>query len=624
MGDTSPSSGLKETRPCLSCGKAALQVCSGCLLVAFCGIPCQRASWKSHKAVCVPQIGGALVAVSSPPGGAASSKVPTLSRAMSTAHLVATMRAHIRSAKVALDGVGLLMLKARPDGPGTFSASGARELVAAGAAPVIVDVLRVHAAENLTCGIAIGGVLRSLLELGDAGRVAVVSAGAFPQLVAVLSIHVSHAGLCATVCETLFKLLIDAYGELPDAVAASAATPLIAALRAHPRDDDVLRYASGGLTGLARTAAGADAAFSAGALDQLVACARSVSAATPKVAGALGVLVVEFGTTSDRKEAAVRAGAMAELVAGLKAHPRDPGLSFYAIRAIACLVTVDAGRAAAVAAGAAATVVAALRAHATDANVCLHAIAALGKVALCREGLAAGIAAGAVLQLMATMRRHVRFDGVFVNTCFALGAFVDSADDGSVAATAMAAGALPLIVAALKLHSARPHPCRAACFLLGHLAKSAEAKAACASTGAVALVVDALRLHGASDVDLRRNATKVLAEMMSDHDENTAAAALAGAIPILVSLLRDQPRDVDVVTDVCVALLAFTVYGADVEAQMSALNASGVVPLAVAFLAHVRRVPPGAADAKEIEEFAKRMAHSLLDAMGFSDEGVPL
>jgi hypothetical protein len=42
----------KKCNECLKCHKPATLRCGRCLGAAFCGVPCQRASWPAHKAGC--------------------------------------------------------------------------------------------------------------------------------------------------------------------------------------------------------------------------------------------------------------------------------------------------------------------------------------------------------------------------------------------------------------------------------------------------------------------------------------------------------------------------------------------------------------------------------------------
>lgn len=47
-----PSSAVKESHPCVVCGKENFRTCAGCKLTAYCGRDCQKKDWPQHKAVC--------------------------------------------------------------------------------------------------------------------------------------------------------------------------------------------------------------------------------------------------------------------------------------------------------------------------------------------------------------------------------------------------------------------------------------------------------------------------------------------------------------------------------------------------------------------------------------------
>ena len=51
-GAKEKSSKKKKERLCTQCGNPGAHLCSGCALVAYCSVACQKAAWGEHKLVC--------------------------------------------------------------------------------------------------------------------------------------------------------------------------------------------------------------------------------------------------------------------------------------------------------------------------------------------------------------------------------------------------------------------------------------------------------------------------------------------------------------------------------------------------------------------------------------------
>lgn len=99
------------------------------------------------------------------------------------------------------------------------------------------------------------------------------------------------------------------------------------------------------------------------------------------------------------------------------------------------------------------------------------------------------------------------------------------------AATAAAAGCIPLIIAALKTHAGCDSVASAACCALSSLSAHGDS-AVIAAAGGVALVLAALATHGASRFAFAA-ATSALSALVVD--AGSKAEAIAGGAPALIA-----------------------------------------------------------------------------------------
>lgn len=101
------------------------------------------------------------------------------------------------------------------------------EVAAAGALPLLVEVLKLHKAESTICEATVG-ILRKFVMGREALQQAVVTAGALPVLVEMLEVHKANVAICELVSIEIWYL---ARAELFKASIVNAgAVPVLAAV----------------------------------------------------------------------------------------------------------------------------------------------------------------------------------------------------------------------------------------------------------------------------------------------------------------------------------------------------------------------------------------------------------
>ena len=154
-----------------------------------------------------------------------------------------------------------------------------------------------------------------------------------------------------------------------------------------------------------------------------------------------------------------------------------------------------------------------------------------------------------------------------------------------------AAGAIPLLVAALSLNLGHAEVQKYGCAALSHLVRGSGAKAEqrkqeAHGVGAVPLVAAALRAHP-QQTDVQKHGCSAMCRIV---DGSTAAAAEsrrqqaadAGVLPLLVAALRSRPLTAAVQASGCLAL-GHLAHGEDAaaEARRQSAAAAGAIPLVV-------------------------------------------
>ncbi len=109
----------------------------------------------------------------------------------------------------------------------------------------------------------------------------------------------------------------------------------------------------------------------------------------------------------------------------------------------------------------------------------------------------------------------------------------------------MAAGGVPVLVAALGMHAADAEVCDGACQALGFLAYNSNARAGGIITaGAVPRIVAALERH-ADNGDVCEHASYALYRLAERSADRKRTIVAAGAVPLLAAVCRDYNDDAE-------------------------------------------------------------------------------
>ncbi len=363
-----------------------------------------------------------------------------------------------------------------------------------------------------------------------------LAAGAAPALTAALLAHAGDAEVQLQACGALRALSLSPAGREACAVAVPA---LAAALEAHSAVLDVAEQACAALRSISCCSPGLKACWEARCAPAIAAAlARHGAAAAGLAEDACMALfhIVRCGD-SEAKGECVGAGAIPALVSALLAHTAHAGVAQQA-----CLVLCHFARVGCelcVTAGAAAAIVAALAAHAGDAGVAEAACLALLEISVAtgndvnawledalagREpgpgvtGRAACVAAGAIPALVSALRMHAGCAKVVGYATEVLSFLLDDDEIGeeelsrgeAARNACVAAGGAQALVAALRAQAASAYAVEQLCHTLHRLAReSPEGRMACVEAGAAPAIAAALKAH-AGKREVARTASTAL------------------------------------------------------------------------------------------------------------------
>jgi hypothetical protein len=221
-----------------------------------------------------------------------------------------------------------------------------------------------------------------------------------------------------------------------------------------------------------------------------------------------------------------------------------------------------------------------------------------------KKGTQPCVDAGAVPVLVAALRTHASVPAVAEKACRAL---VNIAGIPAGQDACVSEGAVPAIVAALRTHASEPAVVQYACWALANIAMSPAMSPAGQNTsaaGAVPAIVAVLRTHAREPAEAEWACWALV--NIADIPGGQDACVSEGAVPALVAALRAHASMPAVVESASCALLNI---GCANPSHRAAIVAAGAAPLlAEAFSAHTGE--------------ARQNAHEALDKLGYTDEGV--
>lgn len=548
----------EPSRLCARCGKAATQLCSRCLSVAFCDASCQRGAWRDHRPLCVPAATAATAVVAATKRMVASPQPPTASTGI--AHVVSLMIAHPLDVDVANSGIRAIFQFTQT------AEGGAAAALQAGAHVPLVDVLRHHAEHADLCSLS-GLALSGLLYRLRADKRAAIAIGAIPLVCAALRAHAAHAKTSSSACSALWTLTHENPTGTAAARACGAIPLLVAALRSHVASAEV--------------------------------CCSACLA------------IYTFTTDADGRSAVLASGALPALLAALQVHEKHRELCMQACSAIANVVLQRRGAEAALSDGAVPLLVGALKTHGGCAKVCANAFTAMTNiVSLVAAGGEAAIAAGALPLLAVVLCTHAE-DAV---TCYAVSkaaACLMSLPAARAAACGVDNGGgalLPPLLAAMRTHAADAGLCMSSCVAFEVLCEVPNGAAATLASGALPFMIAALRLHAVGHARLALAASFVIREVMAvRYRGRRCDLSLASeALQPLIAALRAHPDDVDILVNVSIVIE--TLISGNEANRATAIAAGAVELLVAADVCH----GPGSP------------IQTVLRLLGFSSQGRPL
>jgi hypothetical protein len=248
-----------------------------------------------------------------------------------------------------------------------------------------------------------------------------------------------------------------------------------------------------------------------GALSAAVAALRGPVMPKPAVAEHACWVLMRLSTVPEGLAAALAPsfGALEGLVGALRTHGAPgaeaiSGSSLAASRACSALYNLCGGpECPAWGLGAHAAIVAALRTHALDKGVVEQALKALREVSAPAAARAAGVQAGSHAAACAALRAFPQCADVAQHAC-ALLLRLAVTEGGAL----LEAGTPVALVGALRIHAGVLGVVTRGVWALGELSSSPAGRAACLGAGALAVIVRALREHGATDLQLAGVACK--------------------------------------------------------------------------------------------------------------------
>jgi hypothetical protein len=319
------------------------------------------------------------------------------------------------------------------------------------------------------------------------------------------------------------------------------------ALRAFPHERALLQHLCCAIgNACVESTANQARAGAAGAIELATAALRALCEAADAAAAEwpLGMLQNVCRCEDANGARAVRCGALSAIVAVMRAYPKSAALQARAASTLSNVVALEAPhRVAAGAAGAVPALLSALRAHRSVASVQEAACHALGK--MCIEtppNQVAAAAGGGVESVCAALRAHPRHREAQREGCYALACMCDAQRAHIIAAGA--AGAIELVLSALS--AAPPGDADAAGGALQALfvlmpTNEARARAA----GAVLLVVAAMRAHS-DDTDAITYCCGALGRLVQRDGAMRDAIGATGAIEAALSSMLRMSADEDV------------------------------------------------------------------------------
>ncbi len=239
------------------------------------------------------------------------------------------------------------------------------------------------------------------------------------------------------------------------------------------------------------------------------------------------------------------------------------------------------------------------------AFVAQSACEALAKIAAIPTGQEACLTAGAVPAIVASLKAHGSLiqlnttedgieyteTGIQESACQFL--YRIAAGNPVCREACVAAGAVPVIVAVLKVHSSMATVAEYACWALSNITgdNSPAAKKACVAAGAVPAIVAALKANP-SVADVAKRACGALANIAGGFPAGQEACVAAGAVPKIVTALNAYLSVEDVAMFACRAIRSITMN--DNHVGKEACVAAGAVSAIVAALKANRSVADAA------------------------------
>jgi hypothetical protein len=453
------------------------------------------------------------------------------------------------------------------------------ELHASGAAAATVAALRMHAASKEMSRFCC--TLLSALRNGDAALLAPL--GVLDALVAALVAHPGDAELAGFCCPTLAFACQDCAHNQACALRSGALPALAAVIIAHPGVTELQQNAANALVSICMGTV-AKTALSAAATEAVREAALAVlqrPGASAELSNPCVVLLMCVSRTPAGRRCTVTAGGLEAVAAAMHTHPTDRVLQSNGCCAVGSMCAVDADlKLRGGAAGAVEAVVTALtmpQPHEITAVLAVQACVALTNLAKNVVNGGRAIAAGALPAIVAAMGALDADAEVQHLGAMALHSIVSGMPERGLAA--FAAGAIPALLAAMRSHpgaaGVQEHACNALSFLAGALPRAA---AAAVSGGALPLIAAALRTH-AAEREIQHDGCAAVASICGGNEAHIIEAGAAGAVEAVVAALRVQAWQADHRMQNALLVLCHTV---GVPANAARAHAGGAVQLAVA------------------------------------------
>jgi hypothetical protein len=379
-------------------------------------------------------------------------------------------------------------------------------------------------------------------------RIAAGAAGAVELVLGTLrATPVDNVRALSSACLAVCNMIGECLPNVERAITAGAVASLVGTLKAHAEPPYLVAVASSALGHIVCAVdATAGAMRAAGVADALLPAMRVHLHDDATLQRVATLLLGRLAPQEEGDASALRDSVAwsVDIVAAMCAHPGDIDLQRNGCGSLARIQFDTEG--AQCAAAAAAALVAAMRAHPADVEMHQDACYALMRhsgSAATAVVLAVGNTAGVVRALVAALRAHpgdervqARAFGALEHLC------IDDGGRGLMSVRcieeARAAGALDLVLAAMRTHTASVCVQQEACSLLSALlSRSPAMQSQAGALGAVAAALAVTQLH-AADATIQARCCAALAAMCMSHVENTARACAADGIEVIVASLR--------------------------------------------------------------------------------------